>query len=142
MYCYFYGSFCYAVLPYNDCKKVTWFEEDTESNTVQVQQALTVGAESITVGHQLGKYKDFFGVLTVTMTQKPSNTTPLFEKASNDESDLLTHAGTTSLPPPKMCVFYIGAIGPGEPVLYSHGFHNASCILDSPDIGPYLLISK
>ena len=129
-----------AVMPDDDCKKVTWFQDDTQSNTIQVQQAMTVGTNtSILLGHQNGIYKDFFAVLTVTMTQMPNNTPPLHEKVIDEN---LVPRGTPSSPPPKMCVFYIGATGPGEPVLYSHGFHNASCVLDSSGPGPYLLISK
>ena len=114
-----------AVMPDDDCKKMTWFEDDTESKTVQIQQAMMVGTDSpIMLGHQNGKYKDFFSVLTVTMTQIPYNGLPLREKVSDvGAEDLVTH-DTTLSPPPKMCVFYIGASGPGQPVVYSHGFHN------------------
>ena len=129
-----------TVMPNDNCRKVTWFQQDTESDTVQVQQAMTVGTDNpIILGHQNGIYKDFFSVLTVTMTQKP-NKTP-YEKEDGVGEDLLIH-GTPSSPPPKMCVFYIGATGPGQPVFYKYGFHNASCVLDSSGPGPFTLISK
>ena len=128
-----------AVMPDDDCKKVTWFEDDTEAKTIQIQQAMTVDTDnSIILGHQNGKYKDFFSVLTVTMTQMPNNALPLREKLNDGSESLATH-DTALSPPPKMCVFYIGASAPGEPVLYSHGFHNATCVLD-PDT--YTLTSK
>ena len=120
-----------AVLPDNNCVKVTWFQQDTRSSTdtmVQIQQPMTVGnSKAVLAGHQNGKYKDFYGVLTVTMTQKP-NDAPLhlYNKviSSSVESNAVRRS-TLSSPPPKMCVFYIGATGPGRPVLYVHGFHNA-----------------
>ena len=134
-----------AVLPDNNCEKVTWFQQASRFSkiTEQIQQPMTVGVnEAVLVGHQNGKYRDFYGVLTVTMTQKPNDAPlPSYKKVADVESKLLKR-GMLSSPPPKMCVFYIGAAGPGEAVLYSHGFHNATCTLESPEVGPYNFISK
>ena len=133
-----------AVMPYDNCKKVTWFQKDTKSEAVQIKQAMTVGTnEPVMVGHQNGgKYHDFFGVLTVTMTQKPNNTQPLYEESTDVGKNL--NRGTQSSPPPKMCMFYIGASGPAQPVVYAQGFHNASCAIKSPEIiiRPAILTAK
>ena len=118
-----------AVLLDDNCTKVTWFERDTESDAVQIQYALTVSTdESITIGHQIGKHEDFFGVLIVTMTQKPSNDELLLYKKTNSASE---NRIKQSSPPPKMCVFYIGASSPAHPVLYAQGFLNANCTLEN-----------
>lgn len=131
-----------AVKPYDNCEKVTWFLKDTKSEAVQIKRAMTVGTdEPVMVGHQNGgKYHDFFGVLTVTMTQKPNSTQPLYEEAT----DKNLSRGTQSSPPPKMCMFYIGASGPAQPVVYAQGFHNASCAIRSPEIiiRPTILTAK
>ena len=104
---------------------------------------MTVGVnEAVLVGHQNGKYRDFYGVLTVTMTQKPNDALlPSHKKVADVESKLLKRRMLSS-PPPKMCVFYIGATGPGRPVLYVHGFHNANCTLKDPTFGPFILTAK
>ena len=137
-----------AVLPDNNCEKVTWFQRATTSSaetTEQIQLPMTVSVnKAMLVGHQNGEYRDFYGVLTITMTQKPNNMPfPAYKKVvgENEKSNFLKH-GTLSSPPPKMCVFYIGAMGPGEAVLDAHGFHNANCTLESPEVGPYNLISQ
>ena len=131
-----------AVMPYENCKKVTWFQQDTKSEAVQIKQPMTVGTDkSVMVGHQNGGiYHDFFGVLTVTMTQKPNSTQPLYKEAIN----VGKNRGTLSSPPPKMCLFYIGASGPAQPVEYAHGFHNATCVIKSPEIiiRPTILAAK
>ena len=116
-----------AVLINDNCTNVTWFERDTESDAVQIQHALTVSTDkSILIGHQFGLHEDFFGVLTVTMTQKPSNDELLLYKKMNSAGE---NRIKLSSPPPKMCVFYIGASSPAHPVTYAQGFHNASCSL-------------
>ena len=126
-----------TVMPNNNCEKVTWFESDTETKVVQSERAITVATDNaVLLGHINGKYKDFFQVLTVTMTQKPSN------KLNGAAENLVLSHVTQNSPPPKMCVFYIGASAPGEPVLYAHGFHNASCGLDIVGPGPYNFTSK
>ena len=134
-----------TVLPNDNCTKVTWFERDTESEAVQNHQAMTVGTEeSLLIGYQSsGNYHDFYGVLTVTMTQKPSSTLPLNEKVSNIGESHMNH-GSQSSPPPKMCMFYVGASAPLKPVVYAYGFHNASCAIRTPEIviRPYGLIAK
>ena len=99
-----------AVLINDNCTKVTWFERYTESDAVQIQHALTVSTdESITIGHQNDIHEDFFGLLTVTMTQKPSNDELLLYKKKR-----MNGAGENrikqSSPPPKMCVFYIQGV--------------------------------
>ena len=117
-----------AVMLDDNCTKVTWFARDTVSEAVQIQHALTVGTDkSITIGHQFGMHEDFYGVLTVTMTQKPNR---FYEKVNNAGKNCLKQ----SSPPPKMCVFYIGASGPAHPVVYADGFHDASCTLKSSTI--------
>lgn len=135
-----------AVLPDNNCEKVTWFQQVTKSSTEtteQIQLPMTVSVnKAMLVGHQNGEYRDFYGVLTITMTQKPNNTSfPAHKKVVGEKSNVLKH-GMLSSPPPKMCVFYIGAMGPGEAVLYAHGFHGADCILESPEVGPYAMIAQ
>ena len=134
-----------TVLPYDNCTKVTWFERDTESEAVQIHQAVTVGTEeSVIIGYQnSGDYHDFFGVLTVTMTQKPNSTLPLYEKVNSIDNGHMNH-GSQSSPPPKMCIFYVGASAPLKPVVYAYGFHNASCAIRTPEIviRPYGLIAK
>lgn len=131
-----------AVLPHNNCEKVTWFQQNTNSSagtTVQIQRPMTVGNKSLMIGHQNGEYKDFYGVLTVTMTQKPNDKLlSLYKKMEDD----LVKRGTLSSPPPKMCVFYIGATGPGHPVLYVYGFHSATCTLENPAFRPFILTAK
>ena len=122
-----------AVLPDNNCEKVTWFEEDTNGTTIQFEQPMTLSTdESLTIGHQNGHYTDFFSVLMVTMTQKPNHDDPSYKRVITVKSDLVKRGTIMDSPPPKMCVFYIGASGPGEPVFYAHGFHNASCTLEEP----------
>ena len=130
-----------AVLPDNNCEKVTWFERDTlNETTIQFEQPMTVTTdESLILGHQNGDYEDFYSVLMITMTQKPNHDDPLYKKVISVESDLVKR-GTMDSPPPKMCVFYIGASGPGEPVFYAHGFHNASCTLEVPKHGSFEFI--
>ena len=129
-----------AVLPHDNCRKVTWFQQDTALKAVQIQQEMIVDSNNpVTVGHQNGRvYHDFFGVLTVTMTQKPNNTLASYEKANN-----VNEKGTLNSPPPKMCVFYIAASGPAEPVLYAHAFHDANCTLKGPEtiIRPYIILT-
>lgn len=122
-----------AVLPDDNCEKVTWFQQASDAKSLeQIQKPMTVDtSKSVLVGHQNGDYKDFFQVLTVTMTQMPNDTHP---------DHFLKH--DTLSPPPKLCVFYIGAKGAGMPVLYTHGFHNASCTLKDPIIGPMILTAK
>ena len=118
-----------AVLINDNCTNVTWFERDTESDAVQIQHAVTVGTDkSVTMGHKFGIHEDFFGVLTVTMTQKPSNDKLLlYEKVNGSGKNRIKQ----NSPPPKMCVFYIGASSPAHPVTYAQGFHDASCTLKS-----------
>ena len=128
-----------AVMPDNNCKKVTWFEQDAKSNeTLQVELPMIVGTNTpLLLGHQNGHYTDFFQVLTVTMTEMPNDiipSYPSYEKEMGVENKLLKR-DTSSSPPPKMCVFYIGAKGPGQPVLYVHGFHDANCTLTTPGVG-------
>ena len=124
-----------AVMPNNSCERVTWFERDTETKAVQIERALTVTTDdAVLLGHQIGKFRDFYSLLTVTMTQKPNS------KLNSVAENLVLSHGTQSSPPPKMCVFYLGASAPGQPVFYAHGFHNASCNITGP--GPYVLTSK
>ena len=134
-----------AVLPGDNCKKVTWFQQDTESSAdtaIQVQEPMTVDtSKSVIVGIQLGTYEDFYGVLTVTMAQKPNDVLPLREKLISRKRNLLKHS-TLSSPPPKVCVFYIGASAPARPVLYEYGFHGANCTLKSPEVSPFVLIAE
>ena len=132
-----------AVLPDSNCEKVTWFQQEDKprSARIQIQRPMTVGSDkAVLVGHQNGEYKDFYGVLIVTMTQKPNDTSlPLYKKVignSVESYQLAEKRATLSLPPPKMCVFYIGARGPGFPVLYAYGFQNANCVLKNPISGP------
>ena len=122
---------------------MTWFEQDTESEAVQVKQAMTVSTDkSVMVGYQnSGKYHDFFGVLTVTMTQKPNNNTlPLYEKGIDVGKN--SNRGTLISPPPKLCMFYVGASGPAQPVIYAYGFHNATCVIVTPLLRPFILTAK
>ena len=76
------------------------------------------------------------------MTQKPNNTQPLYEESTDVGKNL--NRGIQSSPPPKMCMFYIGASGPAQPVVYAQGFHNASCAIKSPEIiiRPAILTAK
>ena len=133
-----------AVMPDNNCEKVTWFQLDAKSSanetTLQIQRPVIVGTNTpALLGHQNGHYTDFFQVLTVTMTQMPNNMLPSYEKQIDMESKILKR-NTLNSPPPKMCVFYIGAKGPGEPVLYVYGFQNANCTLTTPDVGPECIL--
>ena len=119
-----------AVMPDNNCEKVTWFQEDATSKTTEQFQhpVIVSNNKPVVLGHRNAAGEDFYGVLTVTMTQKPNGTLPLYKKEIDVESKLLKRDAQSS-PPPKMCMFYIGAKGPAQPVLHSHGFHNASCTL-------------
>lgn len=130
-----------AVMPDNNCEKVTWFEQDAKSNeTLQVELPMIVGTNTpVLLGHQNGHYMDFFQVLTVTMTQMPNNMLTSYKKQIGMESKILKR-NTLNSPPPKMCVFYIGAKSPGEPVLYVYGFQNANCTLTTPDVGPECIL--
>lgn len=137
-----------AVLPDDNCEKVTWFQREGKPSAdtmgiVQIQQPMIVGTDkAMLVGHRNGEYKDFYGVLSVTMTQKPNDTqVSLYRKEIGNRVGRPKRA-TLSSPPPKMCVFYIGAKGPALPVLYAYGFHGATCTLKSPIFVPYILTAN
>ena len=132
-----------AIMPDNNCEKVTWFQEESKSSAeakiqLQVQHPMIVSANApVVLGHQNGHYKDFYGVLTVTMTRKPNDTPDLCKK----EISKLLDRDTLSSPPPKMCVFYIGAKGPALPVLHNYGFQGAICTLKLSEVEPLFILT-
>ncbi|KEQ12118.1 hypothetical protein [Endozoicomonas numazuensis] len=125
-----------SVLPEKNCEKVAWFEKDDDDpmKVRQIQLPLVVSeGDSEILGYQLGTKSDFYGVLSITMVQMPTEGSRLREhyklyELLVDKAYSLKKAEST--PPPAMCSFVIAASGPGKPVVTPFSFHGAVCNID------------
>ncbi|MGI9283051.1 MAG: hypothetical protein ACR2PX_25930 [Endozoicomonas sp.] len=128
-----------SVLPNKSCEKVAWFEKDDDDpmkvKQIQLPLAVSEGHTEV-LGYQLGTKSDFYGVLSITMVQMPTEGSKLsehyklYELFIDKAYSLNKKVGST--PPPAMCSFVIAASGPGKPVVAPFSFHGANCDID-PD---------
>ena len=139
-----------VILPNDSCKVITEKGHNVAGDTVQMVQSIPV-TENMpqTVAQKLVSGENFYAVLIVTMTQQPpsseENQALLYDNRlkreslplnANDikppykrlleENAVLERISDTG-PPPKTCVFYIGAKGPAVPVQFATGFRGAEC---------------
>ena len=139
-----------VVDPSNNCEKIAWFTDDPDNpgKKLQTNRSKTVSPGTpLNYGHQNGTYSDFYGVLSITMTQQPDEMTKhehykkqivLFSKGL-----LKRAADLLAPPPPKMCIFYIGASGPAEPKQAAFGFEGAACSITlNPKTRGYLITAN